>query len=243
MSRVILVTGSNTGIGLELVRLLAEKPENHTVYLAARNEASGRKALFELEESGLKNIKFVQLDITDTSSVEAAVKTVKEAEGRLDVLVNNAGVANMDEDQKAPTVSMKTLRDVFEPNFFGTVQTTQAFLPLLREARPVGVILDVTTDMASNSYMTTIDFLHFTAYNTSKAAANSYVIALAHELRDEPIKVNTVTPGFTSTKLNFFGQGGKTAREGAESLLPFALLDKDGPSGKFFGPDGKEFPW
>jgi NAD(P)-dependent dehydrogenase (short-subunit alcohol dehydrogenase family) len=150
----------------------------------------------------------------------------------------------MDKDQKAPTVSIQTLRNVFEPNFFGTVHTTQTLLPLIRKSDS-GEILFVTTDMASNSYMAAgkANFLHHTAYNTSKAALNSYVIALAFELGDSGIKVNTVTPGFTSTKLNNFGQGGKTTKEGAETILKWALLPKDGPSGKYFGPDGNEFPW
>jgi len=81
------------------------------------------------------------------------------------------------------------------------------------------------------------------AYNTSKSAANSYTIALAQELKAEGIKVNAVTPGFTTTKLNHYTPGGKTIKAGAEVLLPWALLDKDGPTCRFIGGDGKEMPW
>ncbi|KAJ7880030.1 hypothetical protein B0H14DRAFT_3770106 [Mycena olivaceomarginata] len=182
-SKVILVTGSNTGIGYELVHLLAAK--GHTICCRAKIK----------KEKNL-DVKFVQLDITDIASAEAAVATIKRAEGRLDVLVNNA------------------------------------------------VILNVSTDMASNGLMVGPNgFLHqAVAYNTSKAAANSYTIALAHELKEEGIKVNAATPGFTTTKLNGFAPGGKTAEQGAQMLVEWALLGKEGKTGLFVN-DAGEFPW
>lgn len=142
----------------------------------------------------------------------------------------------MDRDQNALTVDLKTIRDCFETNFYGLIQTTQTFIPLVKAAASAAgyaVILDVTTDMASNAHQARPDSqYHIVAYNTSKAAANSYTVALAHELRGQHIKVNAVTPGYTSTKLNFFGQGGKNVTSGAQVLLPWALLDKDGPTGE-----------
>ena len=138
----------------------------------------------------------------------------------------------MHKPQNATNVDVSVLREAFEPNLFGLVQTTTTFLPLLRKS-PQAVILNVTTDMASNARQADPNSaLHFVAYNTSKAAANSYTIALAHELQAEGIKVNCVTPGFTSTKLNGFQPGGKTAKQGAEILLPWALLGADGPTGE-----------
>ncbi|PPQ74463.1 hypothetical protein CVT26_001100 [Gymnopilus dilepis] len=246
MSKVILVTGSNAGIGLELVRLLAEKPEQHTVYLSARKEAAGRDAVAKLHDQGLKNVKFVKLDVTDLATAQAAKETIEKAEGRLDALLNNAGISKFGSNQDATNVDMAAAREAMEINFFGMVQTTLVFLPLLRQNpnNTTKSILNVSTDMASNAYQARPDSkLHAVAYNSSKAAANSYTIALAHELKDENIKVNAATPGFTSTKLNFHEEGGKTAKEGAESLLPFALLSEDGPTGKFFDWNGDEFPW
>lgn len=138
----------------------------------------------------------------------------------------------MEQNQKATEISLSTIREAFEPNFFGLIQTTNTLLPLLRKGKHA-VILNVTIDMASNTIQAKPDStLHVTAYNTSKAAANSYTIALAHELRSEGIKVNAVTPGFTTTKLNGYAPGGKTAKGGAESLLPWALLGEDGPTSK-----------
>jgi NAD(P)-dependent dehydrogenase (short-subunit alcohol dehydrogenase family) len=168
----------------------------------------------------------------------------------LDILVNNAGkiqlhyawelvdrttslragIAAFDKVQNASTADVSAIRDCIEVNLIGLVQTTTTFLPLLR-ASEQAVILNVSTEMASNSLQAGPNArIHVVAYNTSKAAVNSYTIALAQELKKEGIKVNAVTPGFTSTKLNYFHHGGKTTRQGAEVLLPWALIDKDGPT-------------
>jgi NAD(P)-dependent dehydrogenase (short-subunit alcohol dehydrogenase family) len=203
-----------------------------------------------LKKEGL-DVKLVQLDVTDPNSIKAARDVIQKAEGKLDVLVNNAGIPNvsahfhsrgsyttsflgaafLDRPQSATTVDVADIRAAFEPNFFGLIQTTTTLLPLLRKSSRA-VILNVTTDMASTTHQARPDSsLHVVAYNTSKAAANSYTVALAHELRREGIKVNCVTPGFTSTKLNSYGQGGKTPVDGAKVLLPWALLGADGPTG------------
>lgn len=163
---------------------------------------------------------------------------------------------------------LSAIRDAFEINFYGTIQATLAFLPLVRKApKGHGVLVFNSTDMASNSFMATPQgFAHqFPAYNTSKAAMNSWVIALARTLKDEgaEIKVNAITPGFTTTKLNGNLPGGNTTEKSASLLLPLALLgpeDKDthgmcystarvyvkvtesNPTGKFFDEKG-EFPW
>lgn len=118
-----------------------------------------------------------------------------------------------------------------ETNFFGLVQTTIAFLPLLRKSANA-VILNVATTTNTIQARPNAGF-QVVAYNTSKAAVNSYTVALAQELRGEGIKVNAVAPGFTSTKLNNFSPGGRSPRAGAEVLLPWALLEKDGPTCMF----------
>jgi NAD(P)-dependent dehydrogenase (short-subunit alcohol dehydrogenase family) len=118
-----------------------------------------------------------------------------------------------------------------ETNFFGLVQTTISFLPLLRKSTNA-VIMNVATTSNTVQARPNSGF-HVVAYNTSKAAVNSYTIALAQELKGEGIKVNAVAPGFTSTKLNNYSRGGKSAKAGAEVLLPWALLEKDGPTCMF----------
>lgn len=129
-------------------------------------------------------------------------------------------------------VDISLIRETIETNLYGSIQTTQAFVPLLKKSSNPAILF-VSTDMASNHYMANAKQpFHVTAYNTSKAALNSYAIALAYEVKDFGIKVNCVTPGFTSTKLNHFGAGGKSIEAGAQTLVPFVLLDKDGPTGK-----------
>lgn len=227
--RIVLVTGANTGIGFEIVKSLAEK--GHTVYLSARNETSGKEAQKKLSAEGL-DVKFVQLDVTNPESVHAAKEFIEKAEGRLDSLVNNAGVGVMEKSAGALKESLSNIQDGLNTNLLGLISVCQAFVPLLRRSSSgYACIVTVTTDMASNGLMASPKgYLHnVIAYNTSKAAANSYTIALAKELEGE-VKVNLVTPGFTTTKLNGFKEGGKTTREGANVIVPFALLgpeDKD----------------
>ncbi|KAF8967039.1 hypothetical protein BDZ97DRAFT_1804884 [Flammula alnicola] len=199
-----------------------------------------------LHSEGLKTAKFVLIDVTKLPTIEAAKETIEKVEGRLDVLVNNAGVGKFSENQNATSASIPVIRDAFETNFYGVIQTSITFLPLLRKSSG-GVILNVSSELGSNSFQARPEnHYHFVAYNTSKAALNSYTIALASELKKEGIKVNVATPGFTATKLNNYGQGAQgaqTVKEGASALLPWILLDKDGPTGKFFDSKGEEFPW
>lgn len=129
----------------------------------------------------------------------------------------------------ASSVALDLIRSAHETNFYGVIQTTQVFLPLILAAPPGHrVILLNSMHMGSNAWMAAKDKpnagLHFVAYNTSKVAANSYMIALAHELKDKDVKVNAVGPGFVTTKLNGFAPGGKAPEGGAKVLLPYALL-------------------
>jgi NAD(P)-dependent dehydrogenase (short-subunit alcohol dehydrogenase family) len=126
-----------------------------------------------------------------------------------------------------------------EVNFFGVIQTTVTLLPLIRKSTDGGVIVNVTSVLGSNTFQSNQDKkfpvgsmanrMTFAAYSSSKAAISSYTIALAHELNREGIKVNAVTPGLTSTKLSRHAV--RTSKAGAEVLLPWVLLEKDGPTG------------
>ncbi|KAF8332512.1 hypothetical protein F5887DRAFT_996699 [Amanita rubescens] len=240
MSKVILVTGANTGIGYELVSLLAQK--GHKVYLGARNEEAGREAAEKLKKEDL-DVTFIRLDVTDIETIRAAKDSIEKTDGKLDVLVNNAGIAEMGKDQNPSTVDVSAIRDCIEVNLIGLVQTTTTFLPLLR-ASPQAVILNVSSRLASNSWQASnIPLVQVAAYNASKAAVNSYTIALAQEVKKDGIKVNVVAPGFTSTKINNFHAAGKSARQGAESLVHWALLDQDGPTCQFFDDKGEVMGW
>lgn len=231
------------------MKRLESKSSKCTLYFLIKtclpNTRCFAKTREQLINEGLKTVKDVQIDVTQVSSIQAAKEKIEQAEGRLDVLVNNAGISRMDAQQIATSVEVSVMRDTIETNFFGLVQTTTTLLPLLRKSSQA-VILNVSMEMGSNTLMSRPEYsyLHkFVAYNTSKAAMNSYTIALAYELKGEGIKVNAVCPGFVSTKLNFFAEGGKTTKEGAEMLLSYALLDKDGVTGKFIDSTGKESEW
>ena len=173
-----------------------------------------------------------------------------------------AGISGDLKGQKPSTADVSAIRDCMEVNLIGLVQTTTTFLPLLRASKQA-VILNVSSELASNSWQAAPNrSITHAAYSASKAALNSYTIGLAQELKKEGIKVNAATPGFTSTQLTKYNAHGKTTREGAESLLPWALIDKDGPTceycydtdmgigiitlvfaGQFFDSMGGIMPW
>lgn len=182
--------------------------------------------------------KFVHLDVTDSKSIAAAKDTIEKAEGYLDSLVNNAGVAFFERPQKATDVgTAAVVRDACDVNLFGLIETTTTLLPLLLASKSTPSIVNVTTDMASNAWMTNHevpDFLHTVAYNTSKAGANSFTISLAHELKGKAV-VTALTPGFTTTKLNHFHPGGKTPKEAAEGIVTWALESDASKTGEYLG--------
>ncbi|KAJ7732003.1 hypothetical protein B0H16DRAFT_1733005 [Mycena metata] len=221
-NKVILVTGSNTGIGYDLVHLLAAITP--CIFRLATRRRQLRPAKIKKEKS--LHVKFVQLDVTDSVSVTAAAAKIEQDEGYLNVLVNNAGISEMRKLTKVSEVDLTSLRATFETNLVGLIQTTTAFFPF---CGPL---------MASSE-----GILHQAVpYNTSKVAVNSYTIALAHELKDEGIKVNCVSPGFTTTKLNGFAPGGKTPEQGAAVLVEWALLDNTRKTGHFASDRG-EMRW
>ncbi|KAF9025452.1 NAD(P)-binding protein [Hymenopellis radicata] len=234
--RVILVTGANTGIGFEIVKSLAEK--GHRVYLAARKQEAGLAAQAKLVAEGL-DVRFVLLDVTSPESVAAAKDVVEKAEGRLDSLVNNAGVGLMQHSSGPLTERLPNIHDAMAVNFFGLITVCQAFVPLLLCA-PAGkaCIVNVTTALGSTLFRASKGaemFNDWIAYNTSKAAANSYTVSLAKTLEGK-VKVNAVSPGFVSTQLNGFAPGGRTWKEGADVIAPWAE-EKDRTC-VFWGPDG-----
>ncbi|KAF9262737.1 NAD(P)-binding protein [Marasmius fiardii PR-910] len=242
--RVILVTGANAGIGYEIAKGLAEK--GHTVYLAARKEAAGKEAQEKLKKEHNLDVKFVLLDVGDPKSIAAVKDVIEKAEGRLDTLVNNAGISGMGDPQSASEMDMSVLRSVFETNVFGLIQTTTAFIPLLRKAKPgYGTIVQVSMSWASCTYQSRPEGnTTFAAYCSSKTAVNMYSIALANELKKERIRVNCICPGFVTTKLNHYSPGGKTPAQGAKAIIDWSLLgpEDDEKTGKFYKEEGV-IPW
>jgi NAD(P)-dependent dehydrogenase (short-subunit alcohol dehydrogenase family) len=239
--RIALVTGATRGIGLETVRQLAEAGV-HTL-LAGRDRNKAVAAALELQSQGLP-VEAIALDVTDAGSITLAVAEVARRYGRLDVLVNNAGILLDDPALKVSGQSLATWRNTFETNVFGLIAVTQAFLPLLRRA-PAARIVNVSSilgsialhgDPASPIY----DF-KVPAYNVSKSAVKAWTVQLAWELRDTPIKVNTLHPGYVRTDMNS-GAGDIEAADGARTSVRLALIDASGPTGGYFHLD-QALPW
>ena len=238
-----LVTGANKGLGKEVARQLGRL--GATVLLGSRDRARGEQAAAELAAEGLAAHP-VQLDITDEASVLAAAKQVRERYGRLDVLVNNAGIL------VAPLALETTaddLRATYETNVFGLVTVTRAMLPLLAAA-PAPRIVNVSSTTASLTYNAGpdarfADTPRNLAYASSKAAVTMLTLQYANAFRRSPehghIKCNAATPGHIATDLNGHS-GPRTPEQGARIVVRLATLPEDGPSGGFFNDDG-QLPW
>jgi NAD(P)-dependent dehydrogenase (short-subunit alcohol dehydrogenase family) len=228
----VLITGANKGIGYETAKQLVAA--GHTVYAGARDASRGRTAAEEL------GARFVPLDVTDDASVAAAAKTI-EAEGGLDVLVNNAGIEPRQADGSFVPVAETTadsMREVFETNVFGPVRMLHEFLPLLAQS-PAPVVVNVSSGLAlTRELVDPANPTHFypdVAYPSSKAAVNMLTVQYAKAYPG--VRINAVDPGFTSTDLNHHA-GTQTVAEGAEVLVRMAQIGADGPTGGFFDARG-----
>lgn len=230
-TKIALVTGATRGIGFETVRQLAAAGV-HTL-LAGRDRAKAVDAALKLQAEGLP-VEAIELDVTDAASLSAAADAVTQKHGKLDILINNAGIF-IDDYAKPPSEqSLDAWRTTFDTNVFGLIAATQTFLPLLRQSA-AGRIVNVSSllgslgehvDPASAIYEYKVP-----AYNVSKSAVNAWTIHLAHELRGTAIKVNAIHPGSVKTDMNANGELG--IEEGAKSSVDMALLDDAGQTGGF----------
>lgn len=240
LKRVALVTGANKGIGFEIARQLGKV--GFTVFVGARDAALGENAAAKLKSEDI-DAKFVLVDLNRSETFAQAASAIQAASGQLDVLVNNAGIIDKD-DGPPSSADLQAVRRVMDVNFFGTLAVTQAMLPLLKAA-PAARIVNLSSGLASLAWNgdPTWDFagVKLIGYNTSKAAVNMLTVQLAYELRDTPIKVNSVNPGYIATDMNS-NQGTKSVEEGAAEPVRMALLGPDGPTGGFFEMGGTN-PW
>jgi NAD(P)-dependent dehydrogenase (short-subunit alcohol dehydrogenase family) len=216
---VTLITGANKGLGYETAGRLLEK--GHNVYIGARDLKLGEAAAERL------GAQFVQLDVTDDASVAAALELIDQREGRLDVLVNNAGISSA-------TVDGPTAQSVFDTNAIGVIRVTQAALPLLeKSANPV--VVNVSSALGSFWAVTNPERrqFHFPSivYGASKAAVSMLTVQYAKTYPN--IKFNAVEPGFTATELTPMSGAGQPVEKGAEVIVRMATIGADGPSGTF----------
>ena len=237
---IALVTGANKGIGKEISRQLAAK--QILVFMAARDRERGEKAVADLKAEKL-NVEFIRVDVTSQQSVDDAAAEIERRYGRLDMLVNNAGIAL--DWLPGLELTVDVLRETFETNVFGVFRVTKAVLPLLKKSKR-GRIVNLTSGNGSFGFFTNPnvplpDRRTLLAYASSKAALNMMTVRLANQLKDQGVKVNAADPGFTATDMNQF-RGTRTVEEAAAMPVRLALLPDDGATGGVFGNDGPE-PW
>jgi NAD(P)-dependent dehydrogenase (short-subunit alcohol dehydrogenase family) len=226
---ITLITGANKGIGFETARQLLEL--GHVVYIGARDRERGEKAAAEL------GARFVQLDVTDDASVAAALATVDAEEGRLDVLVNNAGILAT-EALDGPTALL-----AFDTNAVGIVRVTEAALPLLRKSANPNVV-NISSSLGSFWAVTNPERPEFglplALYAASKSAATMLTVQYA---KAHPgIKFNALEPGATATDMTAAFGIGRPVEESAKVVVRFATFGPDGPTGTLQDETG-ELPW
>lgn len=241
-----LITGANKGIGLETAKQLSKK--GLFVYLGSRDLKKGEAVVKELLEKGFQNIKAIEIDVTNLQTILSAKSIIEKEKGHLDVLINNAGISGM-MPQNAQETSVDHYQEVFEVNLYGVVRTTQAFLSLLKKS-PEPRIVNVSTSVGSLSLQSNpswpaYNYAKFVVYASSKSAMNMYTVHLAYELRDTAFRINAVCPGYTKT--DFTNQVGGDVEVAGNRIAKYALIDQNGPTGKFFSeessPETGEIPW
>ncbi|WP_394855982.1 SDR family NAD(P)-dependent oxidoreductase [Staphylococcus borealis] len=234
MERITLITGGNKGLGFETAKEIKE--QGHKVYIGSRDADRGRKAADEL------GVEFVQLDVTDDTSVQNAFKTIQEQEGRLDVLVNNAGISG---GFKRPAdLTVEDVQNVYNTNVFGIVRMMNTFIPLLEQSdQPV--VVNVSSGLGSFGMVTNPDTqeskVNSLAYCSSKSAVTMLTVQYAKGLPH--MQINAADPGSTNTDLvGDFSNNSKPASEGVIPIVKLATIDKDGPTGTFIDGNGT-MPW
>lgn len=231
--KVALVTGGNRGLGLETCRQLAERGLH--VILTSRDQQQGEAAAAKLV-SDERDVRFQSLDVTREESIQALVEYVREEFGRLDVLINNAGIFPdpKDSGNSIFDTPLETVRLGMETNAYGPLRMCQVFIPLMLG---YGRVVNVSSGMGQLSDMNGC----CPGYRLSKTAINAVTRIFADELGDSGVKVNSCCPGWVRTDM-----GGPDAHrsleEGVAGIVSLALLPDDGPSGGFFR-DGQPIPW
>lgn len=231
--RVAVVTGANRGIGLEIARQLARR--GLKVVLTSRSAAKGRAAIKALGEAGTQ-VHYHLLDVTSPVSIKALAAHVAERHGRIDVLVNNAGVMLDPSGSRVLDARPKTFRDTLETNLLGPLQLVQALVPMMKK-QGYGRIVNLSSGQGQLSDMG----VGTPAYRVSKAALNALTRTLAVELKGTGVLVNAMCPGWVKTDM-----GGpsapRTVEQGADTAVWLATLPDDGPTGGFFR-DRRPIPW
>lgn len=248
------ITGANKSIGFETARQLLQ--QGLYVYLGSRSLENGQKAVEQLKSEGLTQVEAIQIDVTDDNSVNNARLEIGKTTDVLDILINNSGISGATFDEKgeyipqtAEHTSIDVFKEVYDINVYGVIRVTQAFLDLLKQSDEPRIVM-VSSSQGSITLHSDPAYKYYNhkgaVYLSSKAALNMYTVNLAYELRDTNFKINAVSPGFTKTDFNN-NRGTGTVEDAGKRILKYALIGKDGVTGKFFceetNPETGEIPW
>ena len=247
--RIALITGANQGVGLQVAKELVA--HGVSVLVGSRNLERGEAAAKSIGPGAVA----VQLDVTDQASIAAAAERIRTEFGRLDLLVNNAAISNTKKADltlaeyakisRPSNVSLDEVRAVWETNVFGALAVYQAMLPLLRrsaDARIVNVSSGVGSLTTNADPAYPYHAMFGPVYAASKTALNAITLAMMVELESTAIKVNLVSPAFTSTNLNGF-EGTQSVEDGSREVVRVALLGPEGPTGTFTRWENTAIPW
>ena len=241
-----LVTGANKSIGFEVARQLAQK--GVYVYLGSRSLENGLDAVNKLKADGLNNAEAIGLDITNDESVKNARVEIGKKTKVLDILINNAGIYG-GYPQEALDATIDQFKATYDANVYGVVRATQAFIDLLKKSSEPRIV-NVSSSQGSITLHSDSSYKYYdykgAVYLSSKSAMNMYTVVLAYELKNSNFKINAVCPGYTKTDFNGH-RGTGSVEDAGKRILKYALIDNDGPTGKFFSeennPDTGEIPW
>lgn len=244
--KTVLITGANRSIGLETAKQLSKL--GLFIYLGTRDLEKGKAVVKELNGNGFQNLKPVRIDVTDPDSILKAKNIIETEQGKLDILINNAGISK-GFPESVLTTSIEDIQQVFDTNYFGAMRVTQTFLELLKKSDSPR-ISNITSGLGSLTLHSDPAWAYYNvklaSYVPSKAALNAYTILLAYELKELPFKVNAIDPGYTATDFNHHSGPG-TVEDAAAFIIKHTLTDADAPTGMFFSNDihdGTEVsPW
>jgi NAD(P)-dependent dehydrogenase (short-subunit alcohol dehydrogenase family) len=248
-SRITLITGANQGVGFQVAKELVAA--GHTVFVGSRSLERGENAAAEIGPGAIA----IQLDVTDVESISAAAERIRSEFGRLDLLVNNAGISNTSRHELgspeywagalASNASLDEVRAVWETNVFGPLAVYQAMLPLLKES-PDARIINVGSGVGSLSMNADPAYpyhkMYGPIYAASKTGLNAMSLAMMVELEDTDVKVNIASPAFTATNLNAFA-GAEPLEQGAREIVRVAMYGPDDPRGTFTRWEDIAIPW
>jgi NAD(P)-dependent dehydrogenase (short-subunit alcohol dehydrogenase family) len=236
--KIALVTGANRGLGFEISRQLAR--QNIRVVMGVRDTIKSQETVNQLLQDGF-DVELQWLEVTNSESIQAINNYLAKTYGKLDILINNAGIC-LDSGVQPSEVSLSIIRQTLETNFIGAVAITQALLPLIHQSK-AGRIVNVSSGRGSLTQHSdpSCHYAKTLAYNTSKAALNSFTVMLAAELRNTAIKVNSADPDWCRTDMGTEAAT-HSAVEGADTPVWLATLPADGCTGGFFN-SRRSIPW